>query len=276
MSTPSHNIAVVARRMSVIVPTRNNQRTIAKCLRSIRTQTWRDVELIVVDNHSDDATAAIAAGLADRVMIAGPERSEQRNRGAAAASGEWLFFVDSDMALTPRVAEQAARVLIEDPGVAALIAPERAVGSGFWTRCRGLEKRCYDGSEAEAARVFRRDVFAAIGGYDESLTGGEDWDLPDRVSAAGYSIGRVAAVINHNEGRPTLRAAYRKKRYYGGGVASYVSKRRSRALRRLARTSLLSQPRLLLAEPHVALGMFALKAAEAAGLVAGMVRRQRQ
>lgn len=274
MSRPPHDIASVAGRMSVVVPTRNNERTIARCLRSIRTQTWRDVELIVVDNHSDDATAATASGLADRVIVAGPERSGQRNRGAAMASGEWLFFVDSDMVLTPAVAEQAAHALIEDPALGALIAPERAVGSGFWTRCRGLEKRCYDGSEAEAARIFRRDVFAAVGGYDESLTGGEDWDLPDRVSAAGHSIGRITAVIHHDEGRPTLREAYRKKRYYGSGVTSYVRRHRRRALRRLARTSLLSQPRLLLTEPHVTLGMFTLKCAEAAGLVAGMVRRQ--
>lgn len=274
MSRPSHDVVPVAGRMSVVVPTRNNARTIARCLRSVRLQTHDNVELIVVDNHSDDATAAIAAEHADRVMVAGPERSAQRNIGAAASSGEWVCFIDSDMVLTANVVGDAVALMRRDPTTAAIIVPERAVGAGFWVRCRDLEKRCYDGSEAEAARVYRRDVFLEAGGYDEELTGGEDWDLPDRLLAAGHRIGRVRAVINHDEGRPTLAEVYRKKRYYGGGVTRYLSRHKGRAVRRFVRTSLLSRPRLLLAAPHVTAGMFVLKAAEAAGLLTGMVRRR--
>lgn len=274
MSKPSREIAPVTGRMSVVVPTRNNERTIARCLRSVRIQTHGDVELVVVDNYSDDATSTIAAEHADRLIVSGPERSAQRNIGATVASGEWVFFVDSDMILTADVVRDAAAVLQQEPATAAVVVPERAVGRGFWTRCRDLEKRCYDGSEAEAARVYRRDVFLTIGGYDERLVGGEDWDLPDRMIATGHRIGRVQAVINHDEGRPTLAAVYRKKRYYGRGATRYLSLHRGRAVRRFVRTSLVSRPRLLIAEPHVALGMFILKATEAAGLLTGMARRQ--
>ena len=60
--------------VSVVVPTRNSARTIERCLRSIRAQSHPEVELIVVDNDSDDATPELAVGIADLVLHAGPER----------------------------------------------------------------------------------------------------------------------------------------------------------------------------------------------------------
>ena len=91
-------------KISAIVPTRNSERTIASCLESLRRQQGCDVEVIVIDNNSSDATAQIATDLADIVINAGPERSAQRNRGAEAATGEIVFFIDSDMVLEPRSA----------------------------------------------------------------------------------------------------------------------------------------------------------------------------
>ncbi len=69
--------------VSFVVPTRNSARTIAACVMSLRKQSYADVEIVVVDNDSTDGTAqrAAAAG-ADRVVVAGPERCAQRNRGA--------------------------------------------------------------------------------------------------------------------------------------------------------------------------------------------------
>ena len=81
--------------VSVVVPTRNNERTIESCLASVREQTHPAIELIVVDNGSDDATWAIAERFAHRVVAGGPERSAQRNLGIALATGPWLLWLDS-------------------------------------------------------------------------------------------------------------------------------------------------------------------------------------
>src|SRR5688500_8820835 len=89
--------------VSVIVPTRNSASHLRDCLASIRGQTHSEVELIVVDNHSTDETPAIAHEYAETVLTAGPERSGQRNAGARAAHGSYLFFIDSDMVLEPDV-----------------------------------------------------------------------------------------------------------------------------------------------------------------------------
>src|SRR5689334_8255235 len=92
-------------RVSVIVPTRNSAATLEACLRSVLAQT-EPVELLVVDNFSTDATPAIGRALASTFEQAGPERSRQRNVGAARASGAYLLFVDSDMVLPPSLAAE--------------------------------------------------------------------------------------------------------------------------------------------------------------------------
>ena len=93
--------------VSFVVPTCNSARTIAACVLSLRTQTYPDVEIVVVDNESTDDTAerAPSAG-ADRVITAGPERCAQRNRGARDSPGEIVVFIDSDMVMEPALAAQ--------------------------------------------------------------------------------------------------------------------------------------------------------------------------
>jgi len=256
-------------RISVVVPTRNSGRTLTACLASAREQRDTDLELIVVDNHSTDSTQDDAR-LADKVVVAGPERSAQRNIGAQVATGEFVAFVDSDMRLTADIARQALAAFAADPALVGLVIPEVAEGQGFFARCRELEKRLYLGAaDVEAARIFRRALFLDAGGYDEAITGPEDWELPDRLSRGGGSIGRVTASVVHDEGRVRLLETFRKKRYYGRGLPAYLSRSRARGVRRVAHIALLAQPGLLLRQPILALGLGLLKTVEAAGLFLG-------
>ena len=253
--------------VSVVVPTRNSGRTIAACLKSIRAQHHAAVEVVVVDNGSTDGTGEIAAALADRVVIAGPERSAQRNEGARVATGGVLVFLDSDMVVEPGVAGDAAALMCR-PALGAAIIPERSFGEGFWAACRTLEKELYLGNvSVEAARVFRREAFEEAGGYDETLTGPEDFDLPDRVSRLGWDIGRTAAIVWHDEGRIELGAVFRKKRYYGQGLSRYLT--RPGARNRLRRAGFLGKRQVLTRQPARTAGLVVLKLVDAAGLATG-------
>ncbi|WP_235834553.1 glycosyltransferase family 2 protein [Actinomadura logoneensis] len=251
--------------MTVVVPTRDSARTLERCLASIRAQS-EPVELVVVDNASTDGTPAIAAAYADTVLTGGPERSAQRNLGWRAASGDVVAFVDSDMVVAPGVAAEAAGAFGADPGLGGLVIPEESFGQGFWARVRAVEKRAYLGDPAvEAARVFRRTALAEVGGYDEGLSAFEDWDLADRVAATGLRIGRTSAGVLHDEGRLTLRSAYRKRRYYGRWLPAYRDRPTARSFGRGG-----TLRRLPLREsPVAAAGVLVLKATEAAGLLAG-------
>lgn len=264
----------VAGRLTVVVPTRNSARTLRATLESVRAQTHPDVELIVVDNASGDETERIAAELADRIERWGPERSAQRNRGWLAASGELVLFLDSDLALEPEVAEEAVALFRADAGLGAAVVPEHAHGVGFLASCRALEKRLYLGDgDVEAARIFRRSVLLEVGGYDERMTGFEDWELPDRVEAAGHALGRLRSCAWHDEGRVRLRQAFRKKRYYGRDLARYLAVRPAR--RRLLRPGFVARPRLLARSPHLAAGLAVLKGVEGAGILLGAFEGRR-
>lgn len=256
---------------SVVVPTKDAAATIAACVRSCLDQERVPVEVIVIDNASTDGTAEIARSLDCRVLTVGPERSAQRNAGARAARGEWLLFLDADMVLEPGVVASCLAAC-ERKGAAACVVPERATGEGFWAECRALEKEVYLGDpDVEAARFFRRDAFVAHGGYDETIHGGgEDWDLPARVAAAGDRIARADAVAMHLEGRLRLRDAARKKFYYGRTLGRYVGKHPRLAARQLFRRAFVRRWRLLAADPVHAAGLALLKAVDLTAGVAGM------
>lgn len=263
----------VAGRVSVIVPTRNSQRTIATCLSSIRAQNHPGVELIVVDNRSTDRTAEIAKEVADLTLTAGPERSAQRNLGAAHSTGEFLVFIDSDMVLPPGLASDIVNTFGTNPSHAALVLPETAAGVGFWARCRVLEKDLYVGDlSVEAARAFRRAIFVQSGGYDESIHGGgEDWDLSERVALHGGRIDRVASVVIHDEGRLSLLEDLATKLYYGRSIGVYAKRHPGRATKKVVRLALVRKPMALMRDPVHGLGLFVLKTLEFSALLVGVL-----
>ena len=273
--------------ITVVVPTKNSARTLDRCLRSITAQRGHDglpypVELVVVDNSSTDATREIAVARADLVSVCGPERSAQRNRGLQLARGKAVLFIDSDMVLEPTVCADVVRALAT-PDVAGVVVPEESFGQGFWAKCRALEKRIAIGdSRTEAARGFRVDQLRELGGWDEALTAAEDWDLTDRVASCGR-IDRATARIYHDEGHPTLRGNYQKKRYYGRWMAAYLAapERQGGAgatknVRRISPFRILRRPLLLLGQPHLAVGLIMLKAVDVAGVMVGIVAARRE
>lgn len=257
--------ARVSGRITFVIPTRNNERTIAACVASAHNQTG-DVEVLVVDNHSSDATAELARSHgADRVLIGGPERSAQRNLGFGISTGEVVVFIDSDMVVEDGVACHL-RTLFADPDLGAAVLPETSFGVGYLAQCRALEKRLYLGrASAEAARAFRASAFEAVSGYDEDNCGFEDYELADRVRDAGWPSDRTPRGVRHDEGRVNLRSLWHKKRYYGSNWPSYAATRSGHG--RLRRFPL--RPGLLAADaPHVP-GLVLLKLVDLSGLVVG-------
>lgn len=215
----------VAGRVSVIVPTRNVERTLEACLRSIRDQDHPDLELVVVDNRSTDATLQIAERFADLAVVAGPERSRQRNLGVARSTGEFIIWIDADMILPPATVGEAVRTA-RLSGADAVSVPEISVGPGYWTACRALERSCYlDDPTLFNPRLLRRDLFDALDGFDESMAGPEDADLRRRIGASGaVSAHSEATVILHDEGRLTLRSIMSKRVYYGRSLPAFTAR----------------------------------------------------
>jgi glycosyltransferase involved in cell wall biosynthesis len=254
--------------VSIIVATRNSHETLDACLVSIIRQTYQPLELIVVDRDSTDGTRLIARYYTDHVYNCGPERSAQRNFGVDRASGDFVAIIDSDMELSPHVIQDCVDVMHYKPATKGVIIPEESFGIGFWARCKRLERSFYHGNDAiEAARFFARDTYLDVGGYDESMVSGEDWDLSARVRNLG-KIDRVTSIIRHNEGRFKLARSLKKKYYYAGQAKAYfrqndVGSKLTADVGPLKRYRLfLSQPKKLLTNPFVGIGMLLMKTCE--------------
>ncbi len=209
--------------VSIIITTKNSSKTLDGLLRSNIKQTFKDFEIVVVDNRSSDNTLEIAGRYTKKVYTQGPERSAQRNFGAKKASGKYLLFLDSDMELTPRVVKECVE-LSGKQNYKALVIPERTVGEGFLPSIRKFEREMYMRDPTiEVARFFDKKVFFEYGGYDLSLTGPEDYDLPYRISKK-YRIGRTRSFILHHEEGLTLSKLVQKKYYYARNGALYAKK----------------------------------------------------
>ena len=235
--------------VSVVVTTRNEERNIGNCLKSIQLQTYKRIEIIVVDNNSTDKTKEIARNFTAVVVDKGPERSAQRNYGICKlATGQYAMFIDADMILSPTLVELCVKEMQTD-GVIALHIEEVILGLGKLAKIRRFERSFYSGTVIDGARFFHRTRFSEIGGFDAELPPGpEDWDLDKRLK----KLGRISLVnsvgkeyewefhkfitkqninssngyvgIYHNEGEQTLRSYLSKKRYYSPSMNEYIAK----------------------------------------------------
>lgn len=211
--------------VSAIVPTRNSVRFLAQCLSSIRAQTYPRIELIVVDNNSTDQTRTIAEQFADRVLVLGPERSSQMNVGARTARGDWIYIIGSDFVLEPDVVEQAVQTAERDSLDAILIHNRSDPSASVWARARSFEREMYRGDTLNVAvRFVRRTLFLTLGGLDENLVAGEDYDFHARVLASGARVGWIdAAELHLGEPRSAM-DVIRKHFLYGAELRKYVRK----------------------------------------------------
>ena len=85
--------------VSIIIPTKKSSHTLSSCLQSAVNQTYANIEVIVVDNYSSDATRVVAMKYTKEVFATDPERSIQSNFGAKIALGKYVYRVDSDFVL---------------------------------------------------------------------------------------------------------------------------------------------------------------------------------
>src|SRR4030095_13542911 len=187
---------------SIIVPTFNEERIIANTLGAIRQHLSHiDYELIVTDDGSTDRTCEIAERYADRVVRLTGQKGTigaNRNRGARAAHGGDLVFVDSDISI-PRANDCFAVIAADfkdNPHLVGMtvkiqFAPgeERVIDAimhgilsrVFWFMNSVVRK----GTASGEFQAIRRDAFEKLHGYNESLPVGEDNELFLRLSRLG-------------------------------------------------------------------------------------------
>lgn len=198
-------------KVSVIIPSFNRASFLPRAIHSVLAQTYTDYELIVVDDGSTDGTPEVVEEARQRASkpleyIRQQNRGEPaaRNRGLAAAHGQYVAFLDSDDFWLPPHLERSVGLLEEDPTLAAVFTDHGitrdgrevvATAAGHTGAAPELLKRLVlrDLILASDAVVARKATYAAVGGFDEQLLTGSDWEMWARF-ATRHKVGYVAAL----------------------------------------------------------------------------------
>lgn len=208
--------------VSVIIPAYNRQNTIVAAVESAFAQTYRDIEIVVVDDGSTDATVDTLKGYGDRIRLilqenAGP--SAARNRGVMESTGAIIAFLDSDDYWLPdKIERQVSLMQRAGPDMCCCVCnatvkgPEGQTightfdfagirpgfGEGVW--CNPQELLATRFLLFNQVVAVRRETFVRVGGFSEKLRLLEDYELSLRLAMEGrWGVISDSLVIKHND-----------------------------------------------------------------------------
>jgi glycosyltransferase involved in cell wall biosynthesis len=212
-------------QFSVIIPAKNEQANIGRCLDSILQVDWdpQQFEIIVVDNGSSDATVQIARQKGAVVLVQpGLTISALRNFGAARARGEILAFMDSDCTVAASWLCQAAKYLLKSDIVCFGSPPQVPPGATWvqraWFQVRRKKVAVGETQWLESMNMFvRREAFSRCHGFDEKLVTCEDYDLSIRLQILGKVFTDTDIVAVHYGEASSLTHFFRKELWRGIG-----------------------------------------------------------
>lgn len=191
--------------VSVIIPTYNRAGFVKKCISSVISQTYRPIEIIVVDDGSTDSTCEVLSriyadlsGQPDLTMniicLANGGAARAKNTGIRAAKGEWIQFLDSDDLLLPNKIDDALKVATRE-GVeivyskAQFIDEENHRIEKFWGRpLDGSDSDYFEFSWQTMCPVYSRQAIEKIGFWNEALTMQDDWEFCIRGVLSGLAV----------------------------------------------------------------------------------------
>ena len=216
MTNPSNPL------ISIIIPTFNSSVFLERCLDSIIKQTYKIIQIIVVDNNSTDNTKAIASKYTNLVFNKGPERSAQVNYGVQQSRGEYIYKIDSDFVLDSQVIEQCVQEA--EAGYEAVVvhnSPDTRISWIAKIRKFEVDMYKYDLTHSSARFVSRR-VYDLIGGFDSKITAAEDYDFQNKLNRAKIATSFIDAEALHL-GEPTNIWQHLTKYYwYGKDMVNYT------------------------------------------------------
>jgi glycosyltransferase involved in cell wall biosynthesis len=196
---------MVAPKISVIVTNFNYGRYLFECVESIRNQTFKDFELIIVDDASTDGSQSLVGHLADKAVTFKKNQGTRvaSNTGVQVASGTYCVFVNADDRLDPEFLSLNLATLESDPSLSLTY-------TDFWHFGQSGDKKIDNGvvfpewdvenlkkfNFVLCSALFKRDVFDKVGGLQVDY-GMEDYDLWLRMALQGHTGKRTPGYLYH-------------------------------------------------------------------------------
>ena len=182
-------------QISVVIPVHNRPHAIRRAIDSVLAQELYPDEIIVVDDGSDDKTPYILESYVPKIQIVTQDNkgvSAARNRGVEASTGRWIAFLDSDDEWERAKLQKQMSFMKRQANVRISQTEERWIrnnmkvnpGKKYAKKSGNIFKSCLKTCIVGASTVIlERSLFDEMGGFDESLTVCEDYDLWNRIAA---------------------------------------------------------------------------------------------
>jgi len=192
-------------RLSVVIPVYNAALDLERCLIALEQSTYSEWEVVVADDGSTDGSGEVARRHRAQLVSLSENggQSRARNRGATAASGEVLLFIDADVCVHADTLARVAAAFASDPDLGALMGSydDRPAAPSFLSQYKNLfHHYVHQRGCAEAATFWsgcgaiRRRLFLSMGGFNEEFRAIEDIELGYRLRRAGHRIRLEKAV----------------------------------------------------------------------------------
>ena len=210
--------------VSIVIPAKNEENRLPFCLKAIRDLDYNHdlIDIIVVDNGSDDTTCEIAKEYGCRVFREPSLNvSGMRNIGASQAMGSVLCFVDADVSVS-RKWLRAAIVALRDDDVGCVTGELNIPQHSTWVeRTWALDRRVARSNmevkwSSSMNMIVKKNIFDNLGGFSDNLITGEDVEFCNRITGYGYKIiwRKEIGVVHFGEAK-TLRQFVAKERWRG-------------------------------------------------------------
>lgn len=207
---------------SVIIPAKNEEDNIERCIRAVQKQVLKPLECIVVDNGSDDNTVKIAKKNNAKVLhLPFKNIGELRNFGAKESKGEYLAFLDADCEPDEHWLFFAEKNFTSDVGaVGNTVLPSDV---SCWVEdvwYFNIKKNGGDVNYIGSANlIVKREIFDHIGGFDPNLNSGEDRDLSRKIQRLGYRTihDNKLKVIHHGYPK-NLKEFFKREKWHGKSI----------------------------------------------------------
>lgn len=222
--------------VSVVIPTYNELSQIGICLDSLKHQTYKPIEIIVVDDGSTDGTVKLLKKQTQLTLLTqkhlGPGTA--RNKAARKAKGEILVFVDADMTFEPDFIDQLTLPIRQGKTIGTFSKEEYVANmenpwARAWSLLRGFAHgKMHPANYPDQQAVFRaitKSAFDQAGGFDTTQGYDDDWSLAERVGRLA-TVASGAKFYHYNPSSPGeiyLQAKWMSKRNYKFGMIGVMS-----------------------------------------------------
>lgn len=184
--------------VSVVIPSYNRAKYIAETIESVLDQTYRNIEVIVIDDGSTDNTGEVVSQYLPRIKYirqANAERGASRNHGLSISKGEYIAFLDSDDVWLPTKVEHDLRIFSSSPRI-GLVCSNAVQIDAAGRQLKLLRPKAYSGTVTDrlivnnfvlmATHLAKTAAVRQLNGFREEreLSGSEDWELWVRLSTS--------------------------------------------------------------------------------------------